>query len=74
MIKSVDEKPALPRVELDLTGPDGNAYALMGYACNFAARQGKDTKAILAEMKSSDYENLVQVMEREFGDLIVMYR
>ena len=43
---------------IDLTGPDGNAYALMAYAKKFAKQLGwKDAGAsIINEMMEGDYE------------------
>jgi hypothetical protein len=75
MIKSKSEMPRGP-IEIDLTGPDGNAYVLMGIAKQLHRQldlEVSDT-AMLAEMMSGDYENLLAVMERYFGDYIVMYR
>jgi len=72
MIKSKKEKSG--PIEIDLTGPDGNAFVLLGIAGRLAKQLGKDKSKIQAEMTSGDYENLLSVMEREFGDYIVMYR
>ena len=65
-----------PRREniIDLTGPDGNAFALMGYAMRFAKQLGKDGKFITNEMMSGDYENLIEVFEREFGEFVILER
>ena len=68
----------MPRgpIEIDLTGPDGNAFVLMGIAKQLHRQldlEVSDT-AMIAEMMSGDYENLLEVMERYFGDYIVMYR
>lgn len=59
---------------LDLTGPDGNAFALMGYAQNFCKQLGWDAKPILEAMKSGDYENLVQVFDDKFGSFVILER
>mgnify|MGYP000988325400 CR=1 FL=1 len=75
MIKSKSEMPRGP-IEIDLTGPDGNAFVLMGIAKQLHRQldlEVSDT-AMIAEMMSGDYENLLEVMERYFGDYIVMYR
>jgi hypothetical protein len=61
-------------VVIDLTGPDGNAFALMGYANRFAKQLGLDGKAITAEMMSGDYENLIEVFDRNFGDFVILER
>ena len=61
-------------LEIDLTGPDGNAFVLMGYASNLAKQLKKDEKAIKEDMRSGDYEHLVEVFDREFGDYVTLYR
>ena len=72
MIKSKKDKSG--PIVIDLNGPDGNAFVLIGIASRLARQLGKDKAKIQADMTSGDYENLLNVMEREFGDLIVMYR
>ena len=62
------------RIEIDLTGPQGNAFCLLGYAKQFAKQLGKDWEDINKRMTSGDYENLLKVFENEFGDYVVMYR
>lgn len=59
---------------IDLSGPDGNAFALMGYASRFAKQLGLDAKQILDEMKSGDYENLIRVFDENFGDFVILER
>ena len=59
---------------IDLTGPDGNAYALMGYATNLAKQLGIDPKPIIEDMKSGDYENLVSVFDKHFGSFVTLER
>lgn len=73
MIKPISEKQE-QRPELDLTGPDGNAFALLGYAQRWGTQLGLDTDAILAEMQSGDYEHLVKTFDRHFGDYVTLYR
>ena len=70
----IREKQPPREIIIDLTGPDGNAFALMGYAMRFAKQLGKDGKAITNEMMSGDYENLIEVFEREFGDFVILER
>lgn len=73
MIKSIDEL-ASDTIQIDLTGPQGNAYVLLGIADDLAKQLGKDGDTIRAEMKSGDYEHLLQVFEREFGEYVTLYR
>jgi hypothetical protein len=61
-------------IVIDLTGPDGNAFTLMGMASNFAKQLGKDGKAITDEMKMGDYEHLLSVFDREFGAFVILER
>jgi hypothetical protein len=67
------QDPTHPIV-IDLTGPDGNAFALMGYANRFAKQLGLDSKAITNEMMSGDYENLLEVFDKNFGDFVILER
>ena len=62
------------KLVLDLTGPQGNAYVLLGYAMDLAEQLDLDWKQISEEMKSSDYENLVETFDRYFGDLVILER
>jgi len=73
-IKNIKDRPRGRKIEIDLTGPDGNAFALMGYATNFAKQLGIDDKKITAEMMSGDYENLLNVFDKYFGDFVILYR
>jgi len=59
---------------IDLTGPDGNAFVLMGLATKWAKQLGLNGDDILEEMKSGDYENLLLVLEEYFGDYIILER
>ena len=61
---------------IDLTGPDGNAFALMAYAKRFATQIGwKDRgEALINEMMSGDYENLLQVFDNAFGEFVILER
>jgi hypothetical protein len=59
---------------IDLTGPQGNAFFLMGQAGQYARQLGLDGDMIIAEMKSGNYENLVQVFDRYFGDYVILER
>ena len=59
---------------IDLTGPQGNAFFLLGQAEQYAGQLGLDSDSIIAEMKLGDYENLVQVFDRYFGDYVILER
>lgn len=62
------------KMKIDLRGPNGNAYFLLGTAKNLCKQLGKDSEVIIKEMMSSDYENLLKVFDREFGEFVDLYR
>ncbi len=68
------KEPRSKKIEIDITGPDGNAYALMSYAARYAKQLNLDGNAILNEMRSGDYENLLLVFDREFGEYVDLLR
>jgi hypothetical protein len=57
---------------IDLSGPEGNAFALLGYAKGLARQLDKDWKKIQEDMTYSDYDHLVDVFEREFGSVVTL--
>jgi hypothetical protein len=59
---------------IDLTGPDGNAFALMGYAQSFAKQLGIPSAPIINEMMAGDYEYLLEVFESYFGHVVILER
>jgi hypothetical protein len=89
-------------IEIDLTGPDGNAYVLLGMAHKFAKQIYQESMAerddrlkdnevrklmdlpemsgnhmaelITTEMKSGDYDNLIQVFDKYFGAFVTLYK
>ena len=72
MIKSKSEMPDRG-IEIDLSGPEGNAFVLLGYAQRWCRELGYDdfrTKCILEEMKLTDYEGLLHTFDREFAHAI----
>ena len=62
------------KIEIDLTGPQGNAYYILGVAKNLCKQVGIPSKPILDEMMSGDYENLIKVFDDKFGSFVTLYR
>ena len=65
------------KMVIDLTGPDGNAFALLGYASRLGKQLEFDQEQreeIRIEMMSSDYENLIKVFDQNFGDYVDLER
>ena len=74
---AISKKDKYKKQVIDLTGPDGNAYYLLGTAMNLCKQidiSSDRTKEILDEMKSSDYENLIKVFDKYFGKLVDLER
>ena len=75
MIKDRKEIKHRP-IEINLNGPEGNAFVLLGYA----ARLGKQiygydrTEEILEEMRLSTYELLLLTFDKYFGEIVTLYR
>ena len=67
-------KEIAKNVVIDLTGPEGNAFCLMGYAKKFARQLDLDGDEIIEEMKSGNYENLVATFDKYFGDYVILER
>lgn len=59
---------------IDLSGPDGNAFVMMGLAKSYAEQLRLDGNAIVHEMREGDYENLLAVFDKYFGDYVDLYR
>lgn len=71
MIKQKVQKSG---IEIDLTGPNGNAFYLLGTAGNLAKQLGLNSKEIQSEMMKGDYEHLVETFDKHFGHFVTLYR
>ncbi len=78
MIKSLKDRPRGPTpIEIDLSGPKGNAYYLLSLADNLGRQLGYDAKRrerIQMYMTMVDYECLLQAFDDEFGTLVTLWR
>ena len=75
-IKSKSERTE-HRIEIDLSGPAGNAFVLLKLADDLGKRLGYDRdhrERIIDDMRLSTYEMLLQVFDREFGDYVILWR
>ena len=71
---AIVSKPKTQGITIDLTGPQGNALYLLGTAKNLAKQLELDGKQIMEEMMSGDYENLLEVFDKNFGSIVTLYR
>ncbi len=63
-----NEKPTI-----DLNSSQGNAFSLIGYVKTFGKQIGFSQERIgeiREEMMSGDYDNLIKIFDREFGDYV----
>ena len=70
----IKKQPRTEKIEIDITGSQGNAFVIMGYAKQYAKQLGMDSKPIIDEMMSGDYENLLEVFDKHFGDYVDLAR
>lgn len=70
----VNNSPKKNKIEIDLKGPQGNAFTLLGIAKDLSNKFGYDWEVIYKQMTESDYEWLIQTMDSYFGDHIILYR
>ena len=68
------KKPTESGITIDLTGPQGNAYYLLGTAKNLAKQLDLNGLVIMEQMQSGDYENLLEVFDNHFGNIVTLYR
>jgi hypothetical protein len=74
MIRQKLHKHQSEPIVIDLTGPDGNAFALMAYATRFSRDLNQDSDELLKNMRSGDYEHLLEVFDKNFGDFVILER
>ena len=74
----IRQKQKSDKIIIDLDGPEGNAYNLIGVANNLM-RKGfgrnaydRNIAEVLKEMTSGDYNNLVKVFDKHFGDMVIL--
>ncbi len=59
---------------IDLTGPQGNAFYLLGIARKLAKQLDLSHQKIEDEMMSDDYEHLVETFDKYFGSFVILER
>ena len=69
IIDKVDRKPII-----DLNGPDGNAFYLLGMARKLSKQIGLDWNEVNDVMTSGNYEELITAFDIYFGDYIDLER
>jgi len=64
-------------MNVELSGPKGNAFYLMGLVDNLGQQLGltqEKVNIIINEMKSSNYDNLLKTFIKNFGMVVELYQ
>ena len=72
----IREKNPSDPIVIDLTGPQGNAFYLLGAVKSLrkVLPPTKTVKEVQDEMMSGDYEQLVEVFDSYFGNYVILER
>jgi len=65
------------KLEIDLNGPEGNAWYLLGLAGSLGKQLSMSNfriKCIQDEMILSDYKMVVETFDKWFGDYVILYK
>ena len=68
------KKDTTKKLTIDLTGPQGNAFYLLGTASKLCKQLEIDDTIVLEDMKSGDYEHLIKTFDKYFGDFVDLER
>ena len=71
MIRSKQPKS---EIIIDLTGPQGNAFYLLATARKLCKQLEMPHQPIEDDMMSGDYENLLEVFDKNFGHFVILER
>ena len=71
----IRNKESRKEIVIDLDGPDGNAYNVLGLAKRYARDIGyasDEMDTMFNRMRSGNYENLIKVFDEYFGDYVIL--
>ena len=68
------KKDTIKKQVIDLTGPQGNAFYLLGVAMKLSKDIGLDLEAVLDDLKGGDYEHLITRFDYHFGFIFDLER
>ena len=67
---SIKRKTKCARLPIDLDGPDGNAFNLMGVAIRLAPTLGLSAEKVIEAMEQGDYTDLLIEFDFHFGNVL----
>lgn len=66
-------KQRIPQIEIDLDGPQGNVFFLIGTAKNLACQLGMNHETIIKQMRGGNYKQAVRIFDAYFGEFVTLY-
>ena len=57
---------------LNIDGPEGNAFALLGAAQNLCRQLGLNRDEVFEELQAGDYNHLLVTFDGWFGDFVTL--
>ena len=63
----------VPRIEIDLTGPQGNVFVLIATAKRLARQVGVDGDKIVKRMMRGSYSDAINIFDSAFGDYVTLF-
>jgi hypothetical protein len=66
------KRPNQP-ILVDLTGPHGNAFAMLSLAASLSKQFGLDADKVKAEMMAGDYKHLITTFDGYFGSVVNLF-
>ena len=70
----IQPKPKSHMIEVDLTGEEGNAFYILALARRLSNQLKIDFDPIHKEMVGGNYENLIKIFDKHFGEHVILYR
>ena len=73
----LEKKQKSSTIEIDLTGPEGNAFCLLGLARSLARQldyRPEEIQDLMTEMTGSDYDYLIKTFDDHFGNYVNLYK
>ena len=71
---AIISKDTTRKQTVDLTGPQGNAFYLLGLASKLCKQMQVEDEIILQDMRMGGYEHLITTFDDYFGDLVDLER
>lgn len=63
----------MPRIEIDLTGPQGNVFVLIATAKRLARQVGVDGDKVVKRMMRGSYSDAINIFDSAFGDYVTLF-